>query len=52
MSRIYEQNTGVEERKAVEQWLEDTENSLDHLSQQMKLIIKVMSAEYTLGDYE
>ena len=48
-SGIYEQNTGAEERKAVEQRLEDIENSLVHLSQQMKLI---MSAEYTLGDYE
>ena len=38
--------------RTVEQRLEDIESSLDHMSDQMKLIIKVMSVEYKLGDYE
>ncbi len=37
---------------SVEQRLEAIESSLDHLSQQMKLIIKAMSAEYKLGEYD
>ena len=42
--------TCVEDRKIVEQRLEAIENSIDHMSDQMKLIIKVMSVEYKLGE--
>jgi len=51
-SGIYEQNTGAEERKAVEQRLEAIESSVDHISQQMKLIINSIVVEHKLGDYE
>ena len=46
--------TGVEEKKSltVEQRLEAIESSVDHLSQQMKLIINSMVVEHKLGDYE
>ena len=46
--------TGVnkEEKKAFEQRLEAIESSLDHLSQQMKLIINSMIVEHKLDDHE
>ncbi len=42
-----------EEKKpsTIEQRLEDIESSLEHLSDQTKLIIKAMYAEYKLGDH-
>ena len=36
--------------KALEQRLEAIESSIDHMSDQMNLIIKVMSVEYKLGE--
>ena len=38
--------------RTVEQRLEALESSVDHISQQMKLIINSMVVEYKLGDYE
>ena len=38
--------------RSVEQRMEAIESSVDHLSQQMKLIVNSMVIEHKLGDYE